>query len=617
LSLQDLALALLLALPPWLGFLTYRYKGRVGLSYGYFLGGILTILSIPWPQLGHRGIPSAHLGGALLGFTFFLQAHREGRNGLRRLAIGVGGATLFAWTMGTLLDLNMRSVPTFWGTALLEGSLWLLLSDLGYRLTRGRWLSLRMPMAGGAAFLAATVIYRLLPLGTPPLSWGASLLAGVLLGLVALHQLTWLRAQGIWVEGRGDGFRTALSALEGDKPAEGPTLAYAIEARQPMLLVNEKGILLETNTAFSRIVGLPRHQMKGFQVHDLFQGVDTPTWETLRAQLLQDSRGSAQATLVRRDSSFQGVRLEAVAFDRNMALVWIADSAPGTLALREEGLAPLSALVPAEDRPAFAGLRALPALQALVPHLRRIFPAEFEPALRADPATLLLEEETLRRLAIHLALHGRQGLGSGKVTLVLENLDLGGRPWASLSLELAGPPQPWEGDLLGLSWLHRTVQEASGLLELDAGPGGFLLPRILLPRREDNPGGQEGPLANRSVWILHQDPGIVRMLSEAVAAAGGVPTPFTGLRALIEAARGGALPDLLTLQRTRTLERFQGRLARLRGRAVPTLLLDDGRPLPQTQWPGGRLLILEKPYSGANFRSAIHALLPPPDPHAS
>ncbi len=130
------------------------------------------------------------------------------------------------------------------------------------------------------------------------------------------------------MEGRGDGFRVAMSALEGDKPPEGPTLAYAIEARQPMFLVNEKGMLLETNTAFSRMVGFPRHQIRGFQLQDLFQGRDAPAWDDLQEKLLRDFQGGVQATLVRKDSSFQNVRLEAVAFDRNMALVWIADPQP-------------------------------------------------------------------------------------------------------------------------------------------------------------------------------------------------------------------------------------------------------------------------------------------------
>ncbi|BDU72825.1 PAS domain-containing protein [Mesoterricola silvestris] len=606
---QDLLLALLLAVPPWVGFLTYRWKGRVGISYGYFLGGILAILAIPWPALGTRGLPSAHLGGALLGFTLFLQANRDGRNGVRRLAVGVGGSTLFAWVLGNLLGMDMRSVLAFWGTAILEGSLWLLLSDLGYRLTKGRWLSIRMPAAGGAAFLTATAIYHLFTLGVPPLSWAASLLAGILLGLVALHQLVWLRDQGIWVEGRGDGFRTALSALEGDRPPEGPTLAYAIEARQPMFLVNEKGMLLETNTAFSRLVGLPRHQMKGFLVQDLFQGTEIPTWDSLRADLLQDSRAQATATLVRRNSSFQTVRLEAVAFDRNIALVWIADTGPGSLALRGEGVVPrYSPALPARNG-APHRLPAVPALEAMLPRIQRMLPEGITAALRLEPVTLLLEEEPLRRAATQMLLHGRQGLREGTLTLTLSATALAGRPWAQLGLERSGPAAGGEGDFLGLGWLHKTVQECSGILELDQDDRGFLTPRALLPCLPAEAEAAPGLLSGRNLWILHRDPAIRADLAAAVSEAGGAPVALGQLRDLLKASRRGTLPDVLVLERTPALERWQGRLCALAGRNIPALLLDDGRPLPQGERAPRRLVLLERPFPGPDFIACILALL--------
>ena len=604
---QDLLLALLLAVPPWVGFLIYRYKGRVGLSYGYFLGGILAILAIPWPLLGTRGLPSAHLGGALLGFIFFLQAHREGRNGLRRLALGVGGSTLFAWLMGTLLGMQMRSVIAFWGSALLEASLWLLLSDLGYRLTRGRWLALRMPVTGGCAFLAVTAIYHFLSLGAPPLSWAASLLAGVLLGLVALHQLVWLRDQGIWVEGRGVGLRTALSALEGDRPPEGPTLAYAIEARQPMFLVSEKGMVLESNTAFSRAVGLPRHQLRGCLIQDLFQGQDIPTWDELKDQLLQDARASAAATLVLRDATFRGVRLEAVAFDRNLALVWIADPAPGSLALRGDAVPPRYPSAQPDAAP--PRLAAVPALEAILPRLRAMLPASHAVALRAEPATLLLEAEPLARTATQLVLHGRQGLRSGTITLALEPVDLGGQAWARLRLDLEGPPAPWEGDFLGLSWLHRTVQECSGILEVDQDDRGFLTPRILLPRLAEAVPAGPGLLAGRTVWIVHRTPETSRALADAVAEGGGAAVCFAELRPLLETTQHTGLPDVLVLERTRLLERYQSRLCHLGGRDLPALLLDDGRPLPQGERAPHRLVLLEKPFPGPHFMASLLALL--------
>ena len=45
-AVADLIAALLLPLPPWLGFWIFRRKGRIGLSYGYFLGGLLTVLAL-------------------------------------------------------------------------------------------------------------------------------------------------------------------------------------------------------------------------------------------------------------------------------------------------------------------------------------------------------------------------------------------------------------------------------------------------------------------------------------------------------------------------------------------------------------------------------------------
>jgi len=601
---QDLLLALLLAVPPWLGFLLFRWRRRAGMAYGYFLGGILAVLAIPWPQWGSRGLPAAHLGGALLGFSLFLQAHREGRQGLRNLAVGVGGATFFAWLAGTLVGMDMRSVLGFWATALLETALWLLLSDLGYRLTRGRWLALRMPAAGGAAFLAVTAIHHLFTSGVPPFSWAASLLAGILLGLVALHQLWWLREQGIWVEGRGDGLRTALSALERDLPPEGPTLAYAIEARQPMFLVNDKGVLLETNTAFSRLVGLPRHQMKGFQVQDLFQGADTPAWEALRAQLLQESRGAVTATLVRRDSSFARARLEAVTFDRNIALVWIADRTPGSLALRPDDAAPTEA---APGR-APHRLQALPALRGMLPELARVLPPALDLGLRAGPLTLVLEEAPLRQTLAQLVLHGRQSLREGRIVLVLEPVDLGSRTMARLSLELEGTRAPWEGDFLGLSWLHRRVRECGGILEVNRDATGWLAPRILLPRAED--AGAQGPLSGRTAWVLHGDPSVARAVEDELRSAGGSAVTFHDLQALLEATRTATPPDVLVLERTRTLERYQGRLCDLGGTSVPTLLLDDGRPLPQGERAPARLVLLEPPFPGPDLVTCVLALLP-------
>jgi len=672
---RDLMFALLLPVPPWLGFLIYRYRGRVGVSYGYFLGGILAMLALPWPQMG-KNLPSPHLGGALLGFTLFIVAHRDGGKGLKRLAYGVGGATFFIWVTGVRLGLDMRSVFAFWAMALMYGGLWLLLSDLGYRITRGRWLALRMPASSGLAILLATSAFRNLPLGAQPLSWAASVLAGVLLGLVALEQLLWMRRQGIWVEGRGDGFRVAMSALEGDKPPDGPSLAYAIEARQPMFLVNEKGMLLETNTAFSAMVGFPRNQIRGYQLQDLFQGRDAPVWEDLKDKLLRDFKGSVQATLVRKDSSFQNVRLEAVAFDRNMALAWIADPAAGTLALRSDMDAALQtpvlgireagrmaqnalgAILPAVEQileetwnartrdaaerimvaaqrlvpdgsqhrgsSAFPHLQAGPAMEALLPRLQSMLPEGFSAAHRTPPLTLFIEPEALQRIATQLLLHGRQGLTRGTITLAMTPVTLGHRTWALLTLELTGRPGAWEGDFLGLTWLQDTVRSSLGILEMTHDGHGFLWPRIFLPCQSWEADPASRFLQGRSVWIIDHDPLVRDALSGLVRDAGGAVQAHTGLRPFLESARRHALPDILVLERTGPLERFQARLRRLDGKDVPgVLLLGDGRPWAQgdgSNREGGpsRIILLEKPFPGQNFLQCLLALLhdAPPRPES-
>lgn len=669
-NIHDLGFALLLPVPPWLGFLVYRYRGRVGTAYGYFLGGILAVLALPWPALG-KDLPSPHLGGALLGFTLFIVAHRDGGRGLRRLGYGVGGASVFVWLTGVRMGLDMRSVPALWVMALLHGGLWLVLSDLGHRLTHGRWLAARVPVAGGLAFLGATSIFRNLPLGAQPLSWGASLLGGLLLGLVALQQMLWLRRQGIWVEGRGDGFRVAMSALEGDKPPDGPPLAYALEGRQPMFLVSEKGMLLETNTAFSRLVGMPRHQLRGYLLQDLFQGREAPAWDTLRDMLLRDFKGSVRAILVRKDSSFQNVTLEAVAFDRNMALVWIVDPAPGTLALRSEmdlalqtpvlgareagALAQnaLGTIMPAVEEilseswnvrtrgaaerillaaqrlvpegghatggSPFPHLQAAPAMAGLLPRLEAMLPQGWRVTHRTPDLTLFVEPEAFQRIATQLVLHGRQGLREGTITLAMDPVALGHRSWALVTLELAGAPAPWEGDFLGLAWLQDTVRASLGILEMSHDGRGFLWPRIFLPCQSQEADLASRLLRGRTVWIIDRDPATRDALGALVRSAGGQARTHAGLRPFLEQARSQALPDILVLERTDSLERFQARLRRLGGAGIPAvLLLGDGRPWAQgdgSNRNGGpaRVILLEKPFPGQNFLQCLLALLHQPD----
>lgn len=655
---QDLLYALLLPLPPWLGFLIFRKKGRVGLSYGYFLGGILAVLSLPWPEIAGYRLPSAFMGGALFGFTLFLQAHREGPQGLRRLAFGVGGATVFSAVLALQIGLSHNSFVVFWVGAVYVGLLWLLFFDLGYRLTRGRLLPLRMPLVGGIAMLIGSLTHHYLPLNTTALQWWASLLAGVLLGLVALQQLLWLREQGIWVEGRGDGFKMTLAMLEKLDVPENRSLAYGIEAQQPMLLVNEKGEVLESNGPFGRLVGMPRHQLLGYDLVALFQGQDRTVWEDLRSKLQKDGRGRTDATLVSQEGAFQDVVLEAAPFDRNMALVWVAGAAEGALALRSETgpaletgdsesvrremVNALGAIQPAAEQilkgtqeestrraaelilmaagrlqPGSQATRNIPPLEGdatlhdLLPKLQKMMPAGIRVDLRAVPLSLRIPKEALERIATHLALHGRQVLKKGTVILTLEAPRLGGRRWGLLGLELDGDPGSKVQNLLGLAWMQDEVRSFRGMLELSQEPGGNLWPSVFMPLAEEIPEAPASPLLARRIWIVDQDPLVQEALSELVQRAGGEALTFWDLKDLLKASRSLPAPHLLVLERTPRLERFQRAMRGFQREPIPTVVMGNGHAVPVSPLGLGltRIGFLQKPFSGQEFIQTLLALL--------
>lgn len=657
---RDLLLALLLPLPPWLGFWIFRLKGRVGLSYGYFLGGILAVLAMPWPEFAGKSLPSAQLGGALLGFSLFLQAHREGRTGIRRMAVGLGGATLFAWAIGAATGVPMGTLGLFWATGILVGFMWLGLSDLGYRLAKGRYLEVRMPLVGAVTFLVVTLLHRILPLGSPAFSWTSSLLSGALLGLVALQQLHWLRGQGLWVEGRGDGFRVALSALESDLPAPGPALAYRIEAQQPILLLDDRGLIFEANEAFARLVGLERHQIRGFEIEALLQGSERGVWGNLRQQLLRDACGTVAATLVRKDGGFQDVALEAAAFDRNMALVWVMTEIPGTLAIRSRGqghvllhggldrgraVNALGSLLPATERllatatdreqqgwaelarsaalrlsaimgsaretEAIAALDAASGLDVLLPRLQRMFPQEVRVVHETDSLALLVAQEPFERILTQLLLHARAGIKEGRLLVSLATVQLGGRHWALLNVRTEGirasaPPSGF----LGLSWLQELVAQCRGMLELRELPAGGVQPQIYLP--VDAPGEvvEETPLAGRMVWIVDRDPLVRETLSGLVQKAGGECRAFLDLKSFLKACRSGSMPNLAVLERTPRLDRFHTSLRRISGELLPTLVLGNGDLIPVHSLSTGVHLVgfLEKPFFSAEFIQSLLAL---------
>jgi len=654
----DLIAALLLPLPPWVGFWIFRRKGRVGLSYGYFLGGILAVLALPWPSLTGHPVPTALLGAALFGFTLFLQAQREGVQGLRRLGVGVGGASLFEILLLLQLGLPWRTIPRFWAGAVLEALLWLLLSDLAHRWARGRLLELRMPIVGAGAMGLGTLAQAFLPPDTPRLPWPAALLGGLLLGLVAVQQLRWLRSQGAWVEGRGQGFRTALALLDQSRSSEAPGLAFGLEPRQAQWLVDEKGRVLESNGPFSRLVGLPRHRLRGYAMDALFQGGEAPVWEALRTQLLQQGRGSALATQVSEDGAFREVRIETTAFDRGMALVWISDPAVGALALRSEGgsrrslggeeaqrqtLNAIATLLPSAEQ-ALAGATTGPAREAaarileaarrlgpetpsersgapldaveamghLEPHLRSLLPGGTPLSVHVQAMPLSVGPDVLKRMVTLLLLHAAERRKGG-LRLTIDPVDLGGRAWGLLRVRPEDPEGRMPPDLLGLGWLRAAVSEARGLLELEADSHGGLQPKVYLPCATEALALPERSLADRKIWVVDRDPLLRDTLASLIRQWGGEATTFEDLAALLGESRGGALPDALVLERTPQLDRFQKALRTFQREPLPTLIMGEGQALPLSPSELGlrRLGFVEKPMPGREFIHALLALIRP------
>ncbi|WP_306589421.1 hypothetical protein [Geothrix sp. 21YS21S-4] len=653
-AFADLIAALLLPLPPLLGFWTFRRTGRAGLGHAYFLGGLLAVLALPWAQLTGVPIPAPQVGAALLGFTLFLQAQREGVQGVRYLALGVGGISLFQVFLLFHLNLPWQEIPRFWFGAALEGLLWLVLSDLAYRWTGGRQLELRMPLVGASALGLGVLAQILLPAGLPRLSWPAALLGGLLLGLVALLQLKWLREQGAWVEGRGQGLRVALALLE--KKVETPAssgLALGLDSRQAMWMVDDQGRVLESNGSFSQLVGLPRYRLRGYALDALFQGGETPVWEAVRQQLLQFGCATVHATQVSENGTFRPVSLEASTFDRGMALLWISDSSPGSLVLRGGGGARRPggdddgrrleanaslALASASERLAAsapegplhrAAVHAQTAslrlgqfpppgetvdgrlfLESLLPKLRRMVPLHSELSLRADPLALETDPEALERLAIQLLLHAGDRTGRESLVLALDAVDLGGRSFALLHAEARGTGRSRPRELFGLGWLRQSVREAGGMLEL-VQETRHVRPRIYLPVAA-SAHSLAGPLLQgRVLWIVDRDPLVQESLVDRVENLGGQALAFGDLHELLRGSRGEAQPDLLVLERTPRLERFQRALRAFQKEPIPTLVLGMGQPLSLDPAALGlrRLGFLEKPFEPEAFSRAALALL--------
>ena len=656
-SMADVLAAILLPLPPWLGFWIYRRKGRVGLSYGYFLGGILAVLALPWSHLTGLPIPAAQLGGALFGFTLFLQAQREGAQGIRRLVVGVGGATGFLVLLLLRLHLPWQPVVRFWGGAILEVILWLLLSDLAYRVAKGKQLEIRMPLVGALALLLGALSQFLTPASLPRIPLPSAALAGVLLGLVALQQLRWLREQGAWVEGRGQGLRLALALLEKGGTPEGPALSLGLDPRQPMGLVDAKGRVLESNGPFNKQVGLARHRLRGYALDALFQGGELPVWDSLRSQLEQYGCATLQATQVSEDGSFRVVTLQATSFDRGMALVWIDDTVTGSLTLRGGAGAmspagdevrrrqsvnalmalsltevqlirpaqPMSfSLLEAAARLGTVSTRLAPALSApltptisnaelvlqeLEPRLRPLLPEGGTLRIQAVSLPLRATRETLERIATQLLLHALQDNDPAPITLSLKSVVLGGRTFGLLQAGGSSIRSPRV--IFGQGWLRQSVLAAGGLLELDQDAGLGLRPRVYLPADVPFTSLSSEALRGRRVWIVDQDPLARDTLAKMVEMVEGQAVIFPDLRGLLAESRRLPPPDALALERTRRLERFQRTLRTFQKDPIPTLVMGMGQPLPINPADMGlrRMGFIEKPFTSALFTEALLALL--------
>ena len=662
---RDLIFTLLLPLPPWVGFQLFKRKGRVGLSYGYFLGGIVCVLALPWHSLTNLPAPTAHLGGSLLGFTLFLQALREGAPGLRRLAVGLGGATLFILILLALLHLPLQSVGVFWAVALIQGLLWLMLSDLAYHLTRGRWLQVRMPVVGAAGMALTTLGFHFIPTQQPHAHLLAALSAGGLLGLVALEQLLWLRQKGTWVEGRGEGLRLALTMLEQATPVATPSLSLSLEAKQPLFLLNEKGRLLEVNGPFSLMVGMPRHTLRGYAVDSLLQGDERPVWDELKDQLVRRGYARTRARLVDQDGTFEDVDLESVGFDRNLALVWVAKTQAGGLAVRGEGgcavlsesmeagaaqalVNALGTIIPAAGqiiaeaesdsvremgrlvlkaaqriRPIAAAGEVAPqienafeTMESLKGYLQRTLPPEIEFKHRTEAIPLALSEDELQRIGTHLLMHGRQALRRGTVTLALSTLTLGGRPWAMWQIEVTGDLEAPPKEVLGLAWLLRAIRQSRGMLECARDGRGGLWPKVYLPANTPPAPAPARPLLEKTLWIMDRDPLVREALTMLARQEGASAESFETLRDLLKTSRGSAQPSLLVLERQPQLERFQASLRKLAREPIPALVLGSGQALPLDPSAFGMNLVgfLDKPFPSQDFVQAILALLQAPAP---
>ena len=170
-------------------------------------------------------------------------------------------------------------------------------------------------------------------------------------------------------------------------------------------------------------------------------------------------------------------------------------------------------------------------------------------------------------------------------------------------------------DLVGLGWLKAAIAEARGLVEFEQDARGGITPKIYLPGISPATDLPERPLDGRRIWVVDRDELLRDTLASLIRQWGGEAMGFEDLASLLRESRDAAAPDVMILERTSRLERYQNMLSRFQREPIPTLVLGEGQALPLNPATLGlkRLGFLEKPMSADELAHALLALLRPLD----
>ena len=257
------------------------------------------------------------------------------------------------------------------------------------------------------------------------------------------------------------------------------------------------------------------------------------------------------------------------------------------------------------------GLEAGPLLNGLLPKYQQMMPEGIVIAMEVTPLQVRLRAGSLERIATHLLLHVKQQIRKGVLTLHLDPVDLAGRRWGLLRVGAEGLESKLPQTVLGLGWLQQLLSEGRGMLELGQDAKGVLAPMAYLPLAEAAVMTAPAALAGRLLWIVDQDHLMRETLTGLVKRAGGTSVAFPGIKELLRATHGDRLPDLLVLERTPRLERFQGAIRRFQRKPIPTLVLGTGQTLPVSPASLGlsQVGFIEKPFPTQEFLQSVLAIL--------